>query len=561
MAQSPSNAVHERSKCIAPGRFAQEIRAGLYSGRAVVLKRCSKVSPHEELELLQRVRHPSIVSPLCLHGRNTLVLPWIAHISLQQAIEHEQPEIRWQRNGLRIALQLAHALSFLHSSCKPAVALLDLEPADILLHSFQHITLVGFTSATLHAQCNNKSSSCDMPLSGTIYAAPELHIEPSERWTLSHTACDVFSFGGILLAIIDQQISPSLISSQAPNGCCTHVPSPMSPVEELYQLVSQCCSADPSSRPQMHPVVPTLEHLIFLHCYEEDTSAVEKDACSAEIPERFICPLSRQPIRDPVFINTGRTFERRWIMRHFQQVGLIDPITNEKLSTDALRPNLLLRSELYEWFQRRGRTNELFTHSGVFEDETCVLHPPACTGSAVRARRLAQSHPQQHLLEPKVNAILENSARRVRMVGHCVGPQGSEALAHAMRFQNRMFTLILRHNDIGDEGAVALSEALQHDTSIKTLDLGANRIGATGIAALLDAVTRNERLRLERVDLSGAIQSIHWFCKRYKALISTIRISPMPSLCVRVCTENSPNDWQKERLKLLKRYKRIRLLF
>ena len=51
------------------------------------------------------------------------------------------------------------------------------------------------------------------------------------------------------------------------------------------------------------------------------------------IPIELFCPLTKKLMKDPVIIETGRTFERAAIMVFFQNEGLIEPFTRKVLLT------------------------------------------------------------------------------------------------------------------------------------------------------------------------------------------------------------------------------------
>ena len=50
-------------------------------------------------------------------------------------------------------------------------------------------------------------------------------------------------------------------------------------------------------------------------------------------PIELICPLTKEIMKDPVVIETGRTFERLAIRKFFENEGLIDPVTKQGLTT------------------------------------------------------------------------------------------------------------------------------------------------------------------------------------------------------------------------------------
>jgi len=70
-------------------------------------------------------------------------------------------------------------------------------------------------------------------------------------------------------------------------------------------------------------------------------------AANKDLPKEFFCPLTKRLMKDPVFDNDGNTYEREAIERWLRAQSS-SPITNEYLSLDMLRPNKVLKSQIYK---------------------------------------------------------------------------------------------------------------------------------------------------------------------------------------------------------------------
>ena len=83
----------------------------------------------------------------------------------------------------------------------------------------------------------------------------------------------------------------------------------------------------------------------------------------AIIPKRFICPLTKQCMEDPVTCRTPdgfRSFERNAILKWLDAHGDICPITGNGLTPSGLYPNNQLKFEISQWQLNHGdATNEL----------------------------------------------------------------------------------------------------------------------------------------------------------------------------------------------------------
>lgn len=75
------------------------------------------------------------------------------------------------------------------------------------------------------------------------------------------------------------------------------------------------------------------------------------------IYEAFICPLTKQVMRNPVTLENGQTFEREAIEKWFSECRengqpLSCPITSQELTITDLSPSIALRSTIEEWRAR-----------------------------------------------------------------------------------------------------------------------------------------------------------------------------------------------------------------
>ncbi|KAH7665032.1 Zinc finger RING/FYVE/PHD-type protein [Dioscorea alata] len=80
----------------------------------------------------------------------------------------------------------------------------------------------------------------------------------------------------------------------------------------------------------------------------------EVDAAATEdIPTVFICPISLEPMLDPVTLCTGQTYERPNILRWLSMGHRTCPTTMQELWDDALTPNRTLQQLIHAWFSQR----------------------------------------------------------------------------------------------------------------------------------------------------------------------------------------------------------------
>ncbi|CAI9116003.1 OLC1v1017039C1 [Oldenlandia corymbosa var. corymbosa] len=74
---------------------------------------------------------------------------------------------------------------------------------------------------------------------------------------------------------------------------------------------------------------------------------------SIEIPSVFICPISLEPMQDPVTLCTGQTYERSNILKWFSMGHFTCPTTMQELWDDSITPNSTLHQLIYSWFTQK----------------------------------------------------------------------------------------------------------------------------------------------------------------------------------------------------------------
>ncbi|KAF7139637.1 hypothetical protein RHSIM_Rhsim07G0218200 [Rhododendron simsii] len=72
-----------------------------------------------------------------------------------------------------------------------------------------------------------------------------------------------------------------------------------------------------------------------------------------EVPSVFICPISLEPMQDPVTLCTGQTYERSNILKWFSLGHLTCPTTMQELWDDSITPNNTLSHLIHSWFSQK----------------------------------------------------------------------------------------------------------------------------------------------------------------------------------------------------------------
>ena len=82
---------------------------------------------------------------------------------------------------------------------------------------------------------------------------------------------------------------------------------------------------------------------------EDSCCKFTNDCGSPEPPEEFKCPISMRLMYDPSIIASGKTFERIWIERWFDEGNDTCPVTHTKLDHLSVTPNSAMKSLIAKW--------------------------------------------------------------------------------------------------------------------------------------------------------------------------------------------------------------------
>ena len=78
------------------------------------------------------------------------------------------------------------------------------------------------------------------------------------------------------------------------------------------------------------------------------------DSGTLEPPVEFKCPISMRLMYDPIIIASGKTFERFWIQKWFNEGNETCPITHMKLDHLSLIPNSAMKGLILKWSSEHG---------------------------------------------------------------------------------------------------------------------------------------------------------------------------------------------------------------
>uniref|UniRef100_A0A0E0JDI2 non-specific serine/threonine protein kinase n=1 Tax=Oryza punctata TaxID=4537 RepID=A0A0E0JDI2_ORYPU len=214
-------------KVLGRGGFGYVYHGILEDGTQVAVKLRSESSNQGakeflvEAQILTRIHHKNLVSMIgyCKDGvYMALVYEYMSKGTLQEHIAGENNNggyLTW-RERLKIALDSAQGLEYLHKGCNPPVIHRDVKATNILLNTRLEAKIADFG---LSKAFNNDTHVSTNALVGTLgYMDPEYHatIQPTMK-------SDVYSFGVVLLELVTGK--PAII----------HNPNPVSIIKWVQQ--------------------------------------------------------------------------------------------------------------------------------------------------------------------------------------------------------------------------------------------------------------------------------------------------------------------------------------
>ncbi|KDP36771.1 hypothetical protein JCGZ_08062 [Jatropha curcas] len=139
------------------------------------------------------------------------------------------------------------------------------------------------------------------------------------------------------------------------------------------------------------------------------------------IYDTFVCPLTKQVMRDPVTLENGQTFEREAIEKWFNECRdsgkkLTCPLTQKELKSTELNPSIALRNTIEEWTARNEAVQlDMARRSlNLTNPESDVLQSLKYVQYICQKSRSNKHVVRNAELIPMIVDMLKSSSRRVR---------------------------------------------------------------------------------------------------------------------------------------------------
>ncbi|KAL7588824.1 hypothetical protein Lser_V15G36944 [Lactuca serriola] len=237
-----------------------------------------------EMKVIGRTHHRNLTRLLgyCCDGpERLLVLEYMTRGSLADVLFHYKESKPCWTERIRIALDIAHGIFYLHEECETPIIHCDIKPQNILMDEYGCAKISDFGLAKLLEHDQTRTSTLIRGTRG--YVAPEWH----KKLPIT-VKVDVYSFGIVLFEILccRRKFDNSLPSDEA---ILEEWVYECYETDELFKLVNDadvdrrtlermikiglwCTQEDPSLRPSMKKVVLMLEGTVKIPIPPNPTS-------------------------------------------------------------------------------------------------------------------------------------------------------------------------------------------------------------------------------------------------------------------------------------------------
>ncbi|XP_031385220.1 senescence-induced receptor-like serine/threonine-protein kinase [Punica granatum] len=225
---------------IGKGGFGKVYLGTLANGTNVAVKMLSQTSKQgrkefqAEAELLMIVHHRNLVSLVgyCDDAKNmALIYELMVNGNLRQHLSDQScnAQVLTWNERLRITIDAAQGLDYLHNGCKPPIIHRDLKTLNILLNESRQAKIADFGLSKAFA-AENDSSISTRPAGTPGYLDPEYQSSGS-----LNRKSDVYSFGVILLELITGH--PAMIRSASGSIHILHWATPIIERGDIHSIV------------------------------------------------------------------------------------------------------------------------------------------------------------------------------------------------------------------------------------------------------------------------------------------------------------------------------------
>ncbi|CAM0882725.1 unnamed protein product [Alopecurus aequalis] len=249
----------------------------------------------DELDVLQLIRHPNVVQFLGAVTQTNpmmIVMEFMPKGDLRKHLNHKgalEPSY-----AVKLALDIARGMSYLHEHKPQAIIHRDLEPSNILRDDTGHLKVADFDLCKMlkWRRKVREERPVTSPGNACRYVAPE--VLRKEEYD---NKVDVFSFALILQEMIEGHLpfhDKKIDEIEKAHSCKERPPfraPPKNYAHGLRELIEQCWSENPADRPDFRVVIERLSaiqnQLAQRNRWKQRRSYVGYDGTTGQTPQMF----------------------------------------------------------------------------------------------------------------------------------------------------------------------------------------------------------------------------------------------------------------------------------
>ncbi|CAI0475615.1 unnamed protein product [Linum tenue] len=215
----------------------------------------------DELDLLQKLRHPNVVQFLGAVTQSSpmmIVTEYLPKGDLREYLKRKGP--LKPAKAVRFALDIARGMNYLHETRPEPIIHRDLEPSNILRDDSGHLKVADFGVSKLLTVKEKKPLTCQD--TSCRYMAPEVF--RNEEYG---TKVDVFSFALILQEMIEgyppfsNKEDPDVLKAYAGTERPPFKAPPKYYAHGIKELIEECWHENPAKRPTFRQILTRLESI------------------------------------------------------------------------------------------------------------------------------------------------------------------------------------------------------------------------------------------------------------------------------------------------------------
>lgn len=214
-----------KDRILGSGGFGEVYRGELQDGTIVAVKsaKVGNIKSTEqvlnEVGILSQVNHKNLVKLMgcCIYSEQPLMIyEYVPNGTLHAHLQGKYPAFLDWKTRLRIALQTAEALTYLHSSAHTPIYHRDVKSTNILLDNYMNAKVADFGLSRLASPGLSHVTTCAQ---GTLgYLDPEYY----RNYQLTDKS-DVYSYGVVLLELLTSQKAIDFSRDQDDVNLATYV--------------------------------------------------------------------------------------------------------------------------------------------------------------------------------------------------------------------------------------------------------------------------------------------------------------------------------------------------